>query len=272
MSKFILILSSFLFLSCSGLFYYPDQTSYYEPSQYNLKSENIFFNNSNGQKLHGWWFESKTKPAKGTFVYFHGNAENLTSHFVQLSWLPDEGYNFFIFDYAGFGESEGKANTANVVDSASQAIRWVHVNKDSGPLVIFGQSIGGITALEAAIETKPEVPFKAIIIDSSFPSYQKIAQQKLSQHWLTWLLQPLAYVIISDDKAPKNISSLSPTPILFIHGQADQVVDPKWSEELFAQSLQPKELWKIPKANHIQTFWVEKGLYRYKLLEYLAAH
>lgn len=260
-------------IGCSSLFYYPNKDrKYIDPSRVQLTPENIYFPSFENKKLHGWWIESKTKPSKGTIVFFHGNAENLTSHFMQLSWLPQHGYNYFIFDYPGFGESEGKANIANVVRSGFDAIRWVHKNKDSSPLIIYGQSAGGIAALRAALELKKEIPIRLIIHDSSFYSYQKIARYKLSTTWLTWVFQPLAYVLISDEWAPKNFKDIAPTPILLIHGQKDTIVEPHWSEELFQQLDEPKEIWRVENSQHIQTYWRENGIYRQRLLEYFEKH
>ena len=260
---------TFNLFGCTSLLYYPTHDVYFDPAKINLKHENIYFQNYKNQKMHGWWFESKTKPAKGTLVFFHGNAENLTTHFIHLGWIPQEGYNYFIFDYPGFGESEGKPNEEGVVQTSYDAIQWVHQNKDSRPLILYGQSIGGITALRAALEFKNKIKFRAIIIDSSFPSYQKIATYKMSKHWFTWILQPIAYLIISDEYAPKNMAELSPIPILIIHGQKDNTVEAFWSDQLYEQLKEPKEIWRIPEGNHIQTFWIENRIYRKKFLEYL---
>lgn len=272
MKTYFFSLALILFSGCSGIMYYPTQNIYFDPAEIDLHPESIYFKNFKNQTLHGWWFESKSKPSKGTLVFFHGNAENLTSHFMQLSWLPAEGYSYFIFDYPGYGQSEGAANTGNVVRSGYDAILWVHKNKDPRPLIIYGQSIGGITALKGALDVKKTIPLRLVIIDSSFSSYQKIARYKMSLSWITWLLQPLTYILISDEYAPQNLQDLSPTPVLLIHGQSDQIVEPRWSDEIFVQLKDPKEIWKIPRANHTQTFWIDNMSYRKKLVDYLDKH
>ena len=62
-----------------------------------IRTKNHFLYRAAQRKLHGWWFPAK-KPCKGDYCIFHGNTENLTSHY-QLAWITDEGYNlsFSIF-------------------------------------------------------------------------------------------------------------------------------------------------------------------------------
>lgn len=255
--------------SCSNLFYYPNNINYYSPAALGLSPEDQYFLNQKGEKIHGWWIESKIQPSKGTIIFFHGNAENLTSHFVQLSWLPENGYSYFIFDYPEFGQSEGRARTENVVKTSMEALRWVHRHKDQRPLVVYGQSLGGIVSMKVIEKLKTEIPIRTLILDSTFPSYQKIAKYKMSRTWLSWILQPLTYVLISDEYSPEKLSEFPAVPKLVIVCEEDQIVEPFWGSEIYEQISGPKEIWKVPKANHIQTYWVDNKSYRPKLLEFL---
>src|SRR5262245_39943051 len=92
--------------SCSHVFYQPSPKQYVNPAQFKLKYENLSFQSADGTKLNGWFFPAKTKKPKGTIVQFHGNAQNISTHFFSLIWLIEEGYNFFTFDYRGYGKSE----------------------------------------------------------------------------------------------------------------------------------------------------------------------
>lgn len=265
MKKFLFVCVGFLATGCSSLLYYPRQGRFYNPKDFKLVQEEVYFPNKNNEKIHGWWFDSKTQPAKGTFVYFHGNAENLTSHFAALSWLPDQGYNYFIFDYPGYGESEGKPSPYSNVVTGQAAIQWVHDHKDPTPLIIYGQSMGGITALRAAFEEKGKIPMKAIIADGTFASFQRIARKKLAQHWLTWLAQPLAYVVLSDEWAP-DVEKISPIPLIVMHGEQDKVVEFEHGQRLFEEAQEPKVFLDIPEGHHGDLFWVAGGKYRQTVL------
>lgn len=268
-------LSCFL-IGCSSLFYYPRQDLLYDPKNLDLTPQDIWMKESN-QSIHAWLFKPEpqndvkgiAQPSKGTFVFFHGNAENLTSHYLSLVWLLDYNYSFIIFDYPGYGQSAGKPSPESTVEAGKLVLKWVHQNIDSRPLIVYGQSLGGIVSLKAVQEMKDQVPIKKFIIDSSFNSYQKIGRRALSRSWITWLFQPLSYLLLSDQYAPKNLSSLTPISLLFIHGDADKTVDSIFSEEMYREAADPKTLWIIPKGFHGGTFYVNKGAYRAKLIEFV---
>lgn len=262
---------SFLLSGCMTLFYYPSRQNFFEPLRVGLLQEEVDFQSSSGDAIHAWWFNSTVKPAKGTIVFFHGNAENISSHFASLAWLPKEGYSYLIFDYPGFGRSSGKPTPKNTMEAGKAAIEWVHNHKDQGPLIIIGQSLGGNIALKSLLDLNGKFPLKAIVIDCSFPSYQKIAAKKLSGSWVTWLLQPLAYVLVSDAYAPKNIDRLAPTPLLVIHGQKDVTVEPEFGDQIYDQAGEPKQIWKIPDGTHGSTFWSHDRIYQAKLVDYFSS-
>jgi fermentation-respiration switch protein FrsA (DUF1100 family) len=265
--------SVFSTLGCTSVFYYPRvaNTKFYDPAKFNLFPKDVEITNSEGQGVHGWWFAAATQPAKGTIIFFHGNAENVTTHFLTLAWMPEEGYNYLVWDYPGYGVSQGEPSPRANVDSATAILRWAHQNMDDRPLIIYGQSLGGNIALRAALDLKDQIPFKAVIVDGTFRSYRSIARQKASESWVTWLLQPVAWLIMSDAYAPEHLERLAPVPLLVIHGQQDPVVAPRFGDEIFSLAVQPKQQWKIAEGLHNDTFWRHDKVYRKKLVEYLGS-
>lgn len=240
------------------------------PEQLKLHHEEVWFENSLNQKIHGWWLPALTKESKGTFVFFHGNAENLTSHFMNLFWLPQAGYNYFIFDYPGYGRSQGEPSPKSTTLTGRAAVEWVSKNKDSRPLIIYGQSLGGIIALRTFLDTKDRIKYKAVIGDNTFSSYRRVARIKLKQNLFTWPLQPLVFLLLSDRYAPdQDLDKISPTPFLIIHGQKDFIVEPENAEHIYKRSLEPKEIWRIEDGFHNDTFWRHDFTYRQKLLDWL---
>ena len=245
--------------------YYPRKERFYDPAKFNITFEEVRFTDKNNQKLHGWWFPTREKNPKGTWVYFHGNAENITTHFLSVSWLPEAGYNYFIFDYPGYGESEGDPSPADNVAAGIAAIEWVRDNKDKSPLVIYGQSMGGIVAMRTAIELKDKIPLRVLIADGTFPSFQRIARKKLGQHWLTWLFQPLAYLTLSDSWAP-DVEKVSPLPLVVMHGEQDKVIEIEHGQRIFSDAKEPKAFITVPEGAHNNLFWVAERKYRDVLL------
>lgn len=271
---FIIITSVVMLCGCSGLMYYPTKEIYFNPEKFQLTKEDVYFQTEDGLRLHGWWMAATNlavEKSKGTIVHFHGNAENLTSHFMQLSWMPEQGYNYFIFDYPGYGQSEGSPSPKDCVQAGVAAMKWVHANKDARPLVMVGQSMGGIVALRTVEELHGEVPLKGFVAESTFPSFQKIARKKLSSSMVTWLFQPLAYVLLSDRWAPQNIAEAVRVPVLVTHGQKDMVVEPEFGEMIFEQLKEPKSIWRIPEGHHTDIFWAHNRIYRQRFLDWLAS-
>ena len=269
---YFLFFSCLLLLSgCSSLFYYPDNKNrFFNPKAAGYAPEDIFFKDIAQRKLHGWWFPVQKSPAKATIIFFHGNAENLSSHFLQLAWISAEGYNFFIFDYPGYGRSEGRPTPKSSLESGHAAVDWVRKHKAKDvPIIIYGQSLGGYIALRTAIDKKPEINLKLVVADSTFDSFRRIARTKLAHHWFTWPMQPLSYILLNDRWAPANLKSLSPIPALVIHGQKDRTVEPEFGDMIFEKLAEPKTLWKIPNGLHTDVFWGHDYKYRRKFLAYL---
>lgn len=259
----------FICVGCSSLFYYPTHEKYYDPEKYfGLRPQDIYLTLKDGPKLHGWFFKSQTGKSQGTLIQFHGNAENLSSHYTMLVWAPRQGYDLLIFDYPGYGESQGSPSPTSTVKSGVEFLHWANQNA-SKPLIIYGHSLGGIVALRSYEKVKDQIPFKAVIIDASFDSYQNIAKEKMALSWLTWPFQFLSNILISDSQAPSNLKKISPTPILFIHGKKDRVIPFHHSERMFEKAEHPKELWLIENAGHGNTYMVEDGRYQKLLLDYL---
>lgn len=268
--KALIIAIALLASGCSHLLYYPTQHQHYDPKKFKLNPKDVWFKSEKGDDLHAWYFESKQKPSKGTIVFFHGNAQNLSSHFANLIWLPEQGYSYFIFDYPGFGQSPGKPNPENTVLAGKAAIRWVYENLDKRPIVL-GSSLGGAIAQRAVLDLKNEIPFRALVLDSTFNSYQSIARKKLSSSWVTWAFQPFVYVLLSDrwTADEDDLKKLSPIPVLVVHGDQDTIVEPEFGEEIFEYLAQPKEFWKINGGLHTDVFWIRDGEYRTPFLEWL---
>ncbi len=253
---------------CSSLLYHPYRDHVVSKERYGKAVEDVWFSSRDGTKLHAWYLPSK-KPAKAVVVLFHGNGENISTHTSSLSWLTDEEFPVFAFDYQGYGKSDGDPSPEGTVEDGKAAVRKITHEKHL-PVVIYGQSLGGAIALRAAIEMKGEQPIRGIVADSTFASYRSVGKRVLSRHPITWLFQPLAYVLLSDAHAPKGrIAELEGTPLLVIHGDQDSLVDADFGRQVFEEAREPKVLWVIPGGRHIDVFYRDKGAYRKRFLEWL---
>jgi uncharacterized protein len=267
-----IIMTLWAAVGCSGLLYYPTHSMHADPARYKIQPEDVWFENASGIALNGWFFKNRVGRPKGTIVFFHGNGENITSHYQTLLWILDHGYDFFIFDYQGYGKSKGSPSPKGTVEDGVAALEWAARRAAGTPLVVFGQSLGGAVALKSVIDNKDRFAVALVVVESTFPSYQGAARKVMSSGFLTWLFQPLAYLLFSDKQAPgKDIVKISPVPLVVIHGNRDGVVDFELGKKVFEYANEPKEFWTVEGGGHIEAFWRFGDTFRPKLLAKLKA-
>ncbi|MEO0335657.1 MAG: CocE/NonD family hydrolase, partial [Pseudomonadota bacterium] len=121
---FLVLLSASLISGCSSFYYHPTKYKYVDVTKMKSEPENIFISAKDGHKIHGWLRKTSQEKPKGVIVQFHGNAQNLTSHFLYLFPAPERGYHHIIFDYRGYGRSEGSADPENTVSDGKAVLRW----------------------------------------------------------------------------------------------------------------------------------------------------
>lgn len=239
---------------CSGIFFQPDHAVRWTPTKLGLSHEVVNFTSTDGTPLHGWLLPA-TGTAKGVVLFLHGNAENISTHIASVFWLPAQGYSVFLFDYRGYGNSQGKPNVAGALADTEAALGWLAARSDMRtlPIIIFGQSLGGALAVPAAARSQYRERIRALVIESAFSSYRNIAREKLASFWVTWPMQwPLSF-LFSDAASPiDHIPHIAPIPLLIIHGARDQVVPDRHAQRLYAAAQQPKELWLEPRGRHIE--------------------
>lgn len=242
---------------CTNLFFYPEKEFINNPAAKKLAPVDVYFKTPDGLKLHGWFFKTKQE-ARATMLFIHGNARNLSVHASSVLWLVDEGFNVFIFDYRGYGRSEGRPSIDGIHLDAEAALEALlalpGVNKDR--LIVMGHSLGGAVAVYTAANTPHKSLIKALVIDSAFSGYRLIAQEKLAEDFITRPLQyPLSVLFINDYYSPVRwIKKISPVPVLILHTYRDEVVPEHHSRILYDAALEPKELWQAAVQGHVSSF------------------
>jgi len=265
----IIALTSVLLAGCNSVFFFPERTQVFSPDQLGLKYEVVNFTAGDGTPLYGWFLPA-TGRVRGTILFLHGNAENISTHILSVRWLPPAGFNVFLPDYRGYGASGGKPSGAGVQDDVNAAMRTLLARPDVDPdrIVVFGQSLGGAIAVYNVAHSPYRSRIRGLAVESAFASYRGIAREKLAEFWLTWPLQyPLSW-LISDKYSPSSaVADVSPIPLLIIHGDRDPIVPVANGERLFALAREPKQLWIVPDGGHIAAF--RKQDYRDRFLAWL---
>ncbi|MFQ5641398.1 MAG: alpha/beta hydrolase [bacterium] len=219
-----------------------------------VKIEDCFFRTEDGAQLHGWFAAHDS--AVATLLWCHGNAGNITDRVDNLMKLSESPVNIFIFDYRGYGRSEGSPNEANVYQDAVSAYDYLasRPDVDAKKMILFGRSLGGAVAVDLATQRSCH----ALILESTFTSAKDMAQSlygPLPVHW----------IINTQLNSAEKIRRLH-VPLLMLHGTHDSIVPFALGKKLFDLANEPKEFYKIPGADHNDTYYVGGELY-FKTLE-----
>ena len=264
-----IVLISLLQLGCSNMFFIPMSQHVRTPTDIGLDYRDINFESSDGTPLHGWFLPAKGK-ARGSILFLHGNAENISTHIGNVHWLPEADYNVLLFDYRGYGKSGGVAELHGVIRDAEAAIKqMVEMDETNGlPVIVYGQSIGAAIAIYTIAHSLYRDQIDAAIIESGFSSYRQIVREKLASFWLTWPLQyPLSWTVSDDYKPIDAIPLIAPIPLLLVYSEEDFIIPPHHGQQLFDAANQPKQLWLVPNGRHISVF--ARPEQRLRLLDYL---
>ena len=252
----------------SKAFYYPDHHVYATPANDGLAYEEVSFSSADGTTLNGWFIPSATK-AKGTVIHFHGNAQNISSHYSFVSWLPKEGFNVFTFDYRGYGKSGGSVSRSGIREDAEATLNYVRSRRDVDParILVLGQSLGCAISL-AALTDAGTNGIRAVVLDSPFYSYRSIVRDKMKLIPVVGLLRwPLSFLVISNSGSPAStVDDLSPIPLLILHGTSDQVIPYSHGARLFAKAEEPKQMLSIPRGRHADALTLNDPQYRQQVV------
>ena len=251
-----------LLTSCSSIFFFPEKEIRDTPASKGYHFTSLHHEMSDGTQINDWIISATTATRKGAILYFHGNSFNMGYHHSQVSWLADQGYDLFMMDYRGFGNSTGTANLKNSLsDIKATTEKFLKYYDGDSPKYFIAQSLGASMA-GYVIATEPQLKeqFNGIVLDSAFTSYSKIARQVVGggKTW-TWLwdfpavlLSPHRFDLID------VIDQISPTPLLLVHGNIDRLVPFSHGEDLYNKALEPKQLISYP-SSHLRAFFEDQA-------------
>lgn len=275
--KILSILFCIFLYSCSNLLYFSSNIVYDKPQRHGLEIENLTFTTSDNVKLHSWLITSPlVKVKKGLILQYHGNAENLSSHYISYAWLAKFGYDVLIFDYRGFGQSEGEASPYGLYLDAQSALDFALSYREKNhyeKFIVSGQSLGGAVLLKTLSEAKNfNKNINLVILESTFRSNSAVSASVLRRSWLTALFSPLAYILMNDSYNA-SIADLVHWPFvtLCVTHKDDPVVASYLLEDIFKQLKNAKKKWLWLRddefVGHLTSFYTPDGPLNLRLLD-----
>lgn len=214
--------------------------------QFDYTIESVVFTSKSGNKLHGWFIQPKDKKADITLLHFHGNAGNLLYQFQTMTPLAAKGFQIFMFDYSGFGFSEGKATRENVRLDANSALDYVKSRQEiqGTKLVIYGQSLGG--HLSAVVGNDRQAEIDGLVIEGAFSSHHDVAAYMVRR---IALVGGLARIMVKNGYSAKRSIQTFKKPLLVIHSTEDEVIPEYMGKKIYKKANTQKEFYEINKCH-----------------------
>jgi len=254
-SIFVVLLIAYLVLGCTLYFmqptflYSPVREVPYMPDELGLDFENVVFRSADGLKLTGWYIHAKDSEL--TVLFCQGNGGNMMYCLDSINIFYSLGLNCFIFDYRGYGSSDGKPSEDGTYLDAGAAYKWLTEERKilSDNIIIFGRSLGGSIAAHLAGNVKA----KALVIDSAFTSYVDIGKKFYPYMPVRWFAR-FKYTTIDYIRKVH-------CPVMIIHSRNDEVVPFEFGLELYEAADEPKEFAEIF-GSHNDGFLVSGEIYK----------
>lgn len=259
----------FLLLRQRHLIYCPASELSMQPddSAFNLPYEDVWMPiPSSQERLHGWWIPAPVRQEKfallpneptsiltspKVMLYLCGVGRNMGdyNYLARVSAFRQLGFSVLVFDYRGYGLSQGAfPNELQVYQDSQAAWDYLRNVRQIPPeqILIYGESLGGAIALDLAVK-HPEAG--GLIMQSSFTSMAEAVEHR--RRFLQ--IFPIKLLLSEQFDSLSKIRLLR-IPVLFLHGSADSVVPSTMSQQLYNAASKPKQLFLISGADHVRIY------------------
>ena len=218
----------------SRLIYFPTRGYPVTPRDIGLAFEDLMLKTADGVSIAAWYVPHAD--ATGSVIFCHGNAGNISDRLHSVRLLHDIGLNVLIFDYRGFGRSEGRPTEQGTYADAQAAWRYLAETRGElpGRVVLFGRSLGGAVAIELANQHTPA----ALVVESTFASLIDVGR-------LHYPFLPVRLLLSYRYESIDKVSQIT-CPKLFLHGTDDTLIPLSNSRKLFDAAIEPKRFIETP--------------------------
>jgi uncharacterized protein len=221
----------------------------------------VRFPSADGLQIAGWFLPAATRGVG--IILCHGFQTGRREMLPLAMALREKGHPVLIFDFRAHGESDGRWTSCGLLETCDLegAVRYMLARPEvkSDSVGVAGSSMGAAVAILTAARM-PEIG--AVVADSSFATLKDVVASGYRVIWRVpafpfvpvtlWFAEKLVGVKVGAIRPLDAVASLSPRPLLIIHGTADRMVALKDAYLLYETAEEPKEIWTIPGADHVQ--------------------
>jgi uncharacterized protein len=229
--------------------YHPDRELIASPAELDRPFEDVRFKSADGVGLHGWFFPAAANSPRSQWVFLisHGNAGNISHRLGLCEALLATGAGVFVYDYRGFGQSEGRVGEAGTYLDAQAAHAWLRQKGfEWKNIIAYGESLGGGVASELALRE----PVAGVVLQSTYTSIPDLGRELYP-----WLPVRLISTIKYDTRSKLPRIKV---PVLVMHSRTDDLIAFHHAEENFAAANEPKFFCELD-GIHNQAVWESPG-------------
>ena len=211
----------------------------------NYTIESVIFKNKAGVNLNGWMLKSKTIPATHTLLHFHGNTGSIVGQNAAIRPLLTQGFQIFVFDYSGFGFSEGDATRKNLLTDGIDAVAYLKTREDvkNKKLILYGQSFGGHLSVCVAAKTQNDID--GLVVEGGFSNHKDLSAIG-AKPFIAFMSRIFVKEIYAATKQIKAFKK----PVLIIHSINDKVIPFAMGKKVFDKANAPKYFFEV-KGEHL---------------------
>lgn len=238
-----------------------------------LAARSVEFVDRMGRRMRGWLAPGD---GSGGVVLVHGVRETRRAMLDRARFLHRAGYAVLLFDLPAHGESEGDrvGFGAGEASAVRAAVDRLAESLPGQPIAALGFSLGGAACLLG----RDPLPVDALVLEAVYPDIETAVANRLRLYggaagaWLTplfiWQLGPRWGI---DARALRPVDAIARirAPLLLIGGGADPRATPGDTARLFAAAPEPKQLWVVPAAGHVDFHRVAPDEYEARVLQFL---
>ena len=225
--------------------YHPFRALEAAPDELGRAFADVRFRTEDGVSLHGWFFPADTNSprARLAFLICHGNAGNISHRLELCAALLKTGAGVFVFDYRGYGQSEGRPGEQGTYRDAQAAHAWLGQKGFRGECIIaYGESLGGGVASELALRET----VGGIVLQSTFTSVPDIGAELFP-----WL--PVRWINSIKYDTRMKLPRIK-VPVLVMHSREDDLARFSHAERNFAAANEPKRFCEL-NGGHNDAAW-----------------
>lgn len=239
--------------------------------------ESIEISKAQGTTLKAWLFlSSETAPIVLVLHGVRGSRKTMES---RAALLRSHGYSVLLLDLQAHGESQGNYISFGFLES-NDVRRAVHYLKQRFPnnkLAALGVSLGGAACLVG----KQPLQVDALVLEAVFSNISNAIKNRIEiklgryVRWLSFLMTVqlrLRYGIDPNKLSPVSEISKYHGPVLLIAGELDQHTKLEESKRIYNNANEPKQLWVVKNAAHVDYYQYDKLMYKKVVIEFLHKH